>query len=60
MDARTRIRRRPRRRPQRPARRVLQELAGDPSRAYAAPSEADLAAIYAAVAEQVRRCERGW
>lgn len=38
----------------------LQELAGDPSQAYAAPSEADLAAIYAAVAEQVRRCERGW
>lgn len=38
----------------------LQELAGDPGRAYAAPTEADLAAIYAAVAEQVRRCERGW
>ncbi len=38
----------------------LQDLAGDRARAFAAPTEADLAAIYAAVAQQVRRCERGW
>jgi Mg-chelatase subunit ChlD len=37
----------------------LTELAGATGHAYAAPSESDLAAIYAAVAEQVRRCERG-